>query len=356
MVWRPVSLEARFRLKRGSLHLDLELQAEPTEVVAVVGPNGSGKTTLLRALAGLTAIDSGRVRLDDVILEDAALGIRLSPERRPVAVVFQDYLLFPHLSAVDNVAYGLRARGLGRGRDGRRLAMGWLARVGVAEQADLHPGKLSGGQAQRVALARALATNPRLLLLDEPLAAIDVAAKSALRRDLRAQLAGATGTRIVVTHDPLDALALADRLVVLEDGMITQQGRLADVAARPRSEWVAQLVGVNLYRGTCGEGSLVLPDGQRLMVVSGVTGAAFGLVHPRFVSVHRSRPQGSARNTWSGEISGIDLAGDRVRVQVAGAPSVVAEITPQAAAELRLTEGGRVWVTVKATAVDVYAA
>ena len=209
-----MTLQARFTLDIGSLHLDVELLAEPTEVIAVVGPNGAGKTTLLRALAGLTAIDDGRVQLDDVVLEDTALGIHLSPERRPVAFVFQDYLLFPHLNAVDNVAYGLRARGLPR-RDARELAKTWLTRVGMVEHATSRPQKLSGGQAQRVALARALATNPGLLLLDEPLAAIDVSAKTALRRDLRAQLTATPGARIVVTHDPLDAMALADRLIAL---------------------------------------------------------------------------------------------------------------------------------------------
>jgi len=350
-----VTLQARFTLDIGSLPLDVELLAEPTEVIAVVGPNGAGKTTLLRALAGLTAIDDGRVQLDDVVLEDTALGIHLSPERRPVAFVFQDYLLFPHLNAVDNVAYGLRARGLPR-RDARELAKTWLTRVGMVEHATSRPQKLSGGQAQRVALARALATNPGLLLLDEPLAAIDVSAKTALRRDLRAQLTATPGARIVVTHDPLDAMALADRLIVLEHGSITQQGLLAEVTAQPRSDWVARLVGVNLYRGTTGDNSLVLPSGKRLIVASGMRGTAFGLVHPRSVSVHRRKPQGSPRNTWSGEIGGIDFEGDRIRVQIVGEPSIVAEVTPQAAAELRLSDGGQVWATVKATAVDVYPA
>lgn len=350
-----MTLRARLTLDRGSLHLDVELLAESTEVLAVVGPNGAGKTTLLRALAGLIAIDDGRVELDDVVLEDTALGVRLSPELRPVAVVFQDYLLFPHLSAVDNVAYGLRARGMHH-RDSREQAEAWLTRVGMLEHAGSKPPSLSGGQAQRVALARALATDPGLLLLDEPLAAIDASARTALRRDLRGQLTSTPGTHIVVTHDPLEAMALADRLIVLEDGSITQQGRLAEVTAQPRSDWVAQLLGVNLYRGTTGDSFLLLASGKRLAVASGVSGEAFGLVHPRSVSVHRSQPQGSPRNTWSGEIGGIDFEGDRVRVQIIGELSIVAEVTPQAAAELHLSDGGRVWATVKATAVDVYPA
>jgi molybdate transport system ATP-binding protein len=350
-----VTLQARVRLDVGSLHLDVELVAEATEVIAVVGPNGAGKTTLLRALAGLIDIDQGRVQLDDMVLEDTALGIHLSPERRPVAVVFQDYLLFPHLTVGDNVAYGLRARGVPR-REARELATTWLTRVGLSEDAPRRTQHLSGGQAQRVALARALATGPRLLLLDEPLAAIDANAKTALRRDLRTQLTATPGTRIVVTHDPLDAMALADRLVVLEGGSITQAGRLVEVTTRPRSEWVARLLGMNLYRGTAGDNSLVLDGDRRLAVASAVRGAAFGLVHPSSVGVHRSEPQGSPRNTWAGEIGGIDFEGDRVRVQIIGEPTIVAEVTPQAAAELRLGDGGRVWATVKATAIEVYPA
>lgn len=350
-----MTLEARLRLEVGSLRLDVELIAGDTEVIAVVGPNGAGKTTLLRALAGLVAIGDGRVELDGVVLDDTAAGTHLSPERRPVSVVFQDYLLFPHLDAVDNVAYGLRAHGMHR-RGARELATTWLARVGMATHSRSRPEALSGGQAQRVALARALATNPRLLLLDEPLAAIDASAKNTLRRDLRAQLTATPGTRIVVTHDPLDAIALADRLVVLEHGSITQQGLLAEVTAQPRSDWVARLLGVNLYRGVSGDNSLLLAGGQRLAVASSLRGPAFGLVHPSAVGVHRSRPHGSARNTWAGEIDGIDFEGDRIRVHIGGELSIVAEVTPAAAAELRLNDGGPVWATVKATAVDVYPA
>ena len=348
-----MSLDACIRVALGELRLDVELHADPTEVVAVVGPNGAGKTTLLRALAGLVPIAGGRVAVDDLVLDDTTTGIRLSPEHRPVAVVFQDYLLFPHMSVLDNVAYGMRARGIGRGQ-ARRDAATWLERVGLSGRGVARPATLSGGEAQRVALARALATQPSLLLLDEPLAAVDVSARATIRRDLRAQLAGSAGVRVMVTHDPLDAMAMADRLVVLEAGRVTQAGTLVDVTARPRSPWVARLVGLNLYRGEVRRNRLLLPGGHHLEVATELEGGAFALVHPRAVGLHRLQPEGSPRNAWLGEVGGIDYEGDRVRVQVHGPIDIVAEVTPRAAVELHLPDGGPVWLTIKATEVDVY--
>jgi molybdate transport system ATP-binding protein len=344
------ALTAEVGVRVGALDLDVALHAGAEEVVSVVGPNGAGKTTLLRVLAGLIRPDRGRVTLGDLVLDN------LPPEQRPVAVVFQDALLFPHLSALDNVAYGLRARGVNRS-DARRRAGEWLERVGLdAGQAASRPAALSGGQAQRVALARALATEPALLLLDEPLSAVDVSAKAQLRRVLREQLATTPAVRLIVTHDPVDAMALADRLVVLEDGRVTQEGPLREVTTRPRSPWVAQLAGLNLFRGRVDAGRLLLDDGSAISVATDVRGPAFALVHPRAVTLHRLQPEGSARNAWAGEAAGLHFEGDRVRVQVEGSPPIVAEVTPAAAAELRLAEGGRVWISLKATEVDVYPA
>ena len=347
-------LQADLAVRFGTLDLDVAFDASADEVVAVVGPNGAGKSTALRALAGLVRLDRGRIRLGDRVLADTASGVHLSPEERRVAVVFQDSLLFPHLSAVDNVAYGLRARGARRSA-ARSVAVGWLDRVGLAaDHRDSRPAQLSGGQAQRVALARALATEPHLLLLDEPLSAVDVAAKGQLRRVLREQLAESPAVRVVVTHDPVDAMALGDRLVVVEDGRITQQGPIGEVTTRPRSAWVAQLVGLNLFRGTAADGRLTLPGGATLTLATALAGPAFALVHPRAVTLHRTPPEGSARNAWAGQAAGLHFEGDRARVQVDGAPPIVAEVTPAAAAALRLAEGGPVWVSVKATEIDVY--
>jgi molybdate transport system ATP-binding protein len=330
---------------------------EPGEVAALLGPNGAGKTTVLRALAGLLRLDGGRVLLDGRVLEDAAQRVRVPAERRPVGMVFQDYLLFPHLSVVENVAFGLRARGVRRAA-ARRTAQGWLERLGLAGLADASPSTLSGGQQQRVALARALATDPRLLLLDEPLAALDVSIRAEVRRDLRRHLREFAGVNLLVTHDPLEAIALADRLIVIERGRIVQTGTPAEVAERPRSAYVADLVGVNLLRGRAAGDAIELEHGGRLEVVGAGKGEVFAVVAPRSVSLWRSRPNGSPRNVWPGRAAGLDLLGDRVRVRVDArpGPSLVAEVTPAAVAELGLAEGSEVWVSVKATEVRAYPA
>jgi molybdate transport system ATP-binding protein len=348
-------LEARLVLRLGRLDLELELQVEAGQVVALLGPNGAGKTTALRALAGLLPLASGRVVLDRNVLEDAARGIRVPAERRPLGMVFQDYLLFPHMSALENVAFGLRARGRGRG-EARLLAGAWLDRLGLAGLGDARPRALSGGQQQRVALARALAPEPRLLLLDEPLAALDASMRAEVRRDLRRHLREFPGASLLVTHDPLEAMALADRLVVIEGGRILQSGSAAEVTERPRSPYVADLVGVNLLRGQAREGVVELEGGGRLLAAGGISGDVFVAVAPRSVSLWRSRPDGSPRNVWLGRAASSDLLGDRVRLRVEGDPSLVAEVTPAAVRELGLDEGAEVWVSVKATEVAVYPA
>jgi molybdate transport system ATP-binding protein len=350
-----MSLRAELGLNLGQLDLEVELGVATGELVVLLGPNGAGKTTLLRALAGLVPLARGRVALDGTVLDDPAAGAHVPTERRPIGFVFQDYLLFPHLSALENVAFGLRARGLGR-VEARRRAEAWLDRVGLAEHAGSRPRALSGGQAQRVALARAMVAEPRLLLLDEPLAALDAATRTELRRELRRQLASFDGTRLLVTHDPLEALALADRLVVLEDGRVTQTGGPAEVSARPRSRYVAELVGVNLYRGRADGAAIELEGGGRLVAADGHRGEVFAAVHPHAVALHRHPPEGTPRNSWPGTAESLEVIGDRVRVRMSGTVPIVAEVTPGAASELRLADGGPVWATVKATEVTVYPA
>ena len=350
-----MSLEAAVGLTMGRLRLEVELAVGTGELVVLLGPNGAGKTTLLRALAGLLALDRGRVVLDGAVLEDTAAGAWVPTERRPIGFVFQDYLLFPHLSALENVAFGLRARGLGRA-EARRRAGAWLDRVGLAGHAGARPRALSGGQAQRVALARAMVSEPRLLLLDEPLAALDAATRAEVRRDLRRHLASFGGTRLLVTHDPLEALALADRLVVLEHGRVTQSGRPAEVSERPRSGYVAELVGVNLYRGRADGAAVELAGGGRLIATGDHRGEVFAAVHPRAVALHRRLPEGTPRNVLAGTADTVDVVGDRVRVRVTGQVPIVAEVTPAAVGELHLADGGPVWASVKATEVTVYPA
>ena len=351
----PTGLAAEVGLTLGSLSLDVSLSVGTGPVTALLGPNGAGKTTLLRALAGLVPLERGRVVLDGEVLEDATSRTRRPPEERPIGVVFQDHLLFPHLSAAENVAFGLRCRGTSR-TEAQRRADEWLRRVGLADRARARPGELSGGQAQRVALARALATEPRLLLLDEPLSSLDVGTRATVRRQLREHLASFEGVRLLVTHDPLEAIALADILVVMEEGSIVQTGSAAEISARPRSRYVAELVGVNLYRGRAAGCHVELVDGGALSVIDPGAGEAFALVHPRNVSLHRHRPEGTPRNVWPGTVEGLDVEGERVRVRVGGAIPIVAEVTPAAVAELGLADGGAVWASVKAAQVDVYPA
>ena len=298
-------------------------------------------------------IDKGHVRVGDTVLEDPAVGIRVEPERRDVGVVFQEHRLFPHLDAIENVAFGLRARGVARGT-ARQKASTWLDRVGLGEVARRRPKELSGGQAQRVALARALATEPTVLLLDEPLAAVDAAARIELRHLLRSELARYPGVRLLVTHDPVEAAALADRLVVLEHGTVTQEGPLVEVTARPRSSWVAQMVGINLLSGTAEHGDVRLDGGAVVAAGASDDGPTFVTIRPNAVTLHRVRPEGSARNVWAGEAGELHLIGDRARVRVSGPVPLVAEVTAAAVAELHLADGGQVWASVKATEVDTY--
>ena len=348
-------LEAKIKAGIGAFDLDVGLAVAAGELVAVLGPNGAGKTSLLRALAGLLPLSGGRVALDGVVLEDPALGIRVPSERRPVGLVFQDYLLFPHLSVLENVAFGLRARGR-RHETAVVEARRWLDRVGLPTDGNRKPASLSGGQAQRVALARVLATSPALLLLDEPMAALDASAKVEFRRDLRNHLESFAGVRLLVTHDPIEAIAMADRLVVLEDGRVLQSGTPADVTQHPRSRYVADLVGVNLFRGRASHDVITLSGGGSLTAAGAADGDVFAVVHPRTVALYRTRPDGTPRNVWEGRAIDLDLLGDRVRVQVAGSPAIVAEVTPASVRELGLDRGDPVWISVKATEITVYRA
>ena len=349
-----MTLVAHVEVWRGPLHLDVDLRVRTGEVMALVGPNGAGKSTLLRVIAGLLPSGSGKVELDGRVLE-AEEHVRLPPDQRDIGVLFQDHLLFPHLSAVENVAFGLRARGMSRRRATVRSAE-WLERVGVGHMADARPAMLSGGQAQRVALARALAIEPSLLLLDEPLSALDVESRLIVRRQLRTHLDAFAGPCILVTHDPVEALTLADRLAVIEEGRLVQVDAVSEVARRPRSPWAARLVGLNLFRGYARDGDMRMEAGSVIATASSYTGEAFAVVHPRAVALHRERPSGSPRNVWQGPITGIDAQADHVRVHVGGRLQVVAEVTPAAVTELDLARSTEIWCSVKASEVDLYPA
>ncbi|MEK9809842.1 MAG: ABC transporter ATP-binding protein [Candidatus Nanopelagicales bacterium] len=350
-----MSLSAHIELERVGFELDVALDAADGEVVGLLGPNGSGKSTTLRCLAGLESPRAGQITISGTVVEDSATGVDHSPAQRSVGYVFQDYLLFPHLSVVENVAFGPRARGVDR-RDAESAARTWLDRLEIADLAARKPSQLSGGQAQRVALARALVTDPDLLLLDEPLAALDAATRTTVRSVLRRHLAEVRGAVVLVTHDPLDAMVLADRVVVLEDGHVVQVGTPADVARRPASSYVASLVGVNLLRGTARTGTVDVGDGVVAVGDRHIAGPVIVAIRPEAISLHRHRPEGSARNIWPGRITSLEARGDLVRVEVDSSPALAAIVTPGAIAELGLHEGGDVWLSVKATDLDVYPA
>lgn len=350
-----MTLEVDIRTTVGPLDLEVRLDVHPGEVLAVLGPNGSGKTSLLRCIAGLDPIEGGSIRLDDVALDDPGDDIFVPPNHRSIGCVFQQYLLFDHLSALDNVAFGLRARGVRRA-DARGSALAHLRVLGLDDRADALPRELSGGQAQRVALARALAITPRVLLLDEPLAALDATTRRQVRRDLRHQLEAFDGIRILVTHDPVDAYALADRIAVFDDGSVAQIGTIAEITAHPRSGYVADLVGTNLVAGRLDEAGLVTDAGVRLAVVAEFTGPAFAVVRPRSITLSTAPPDTSARNVFAGTVDEIDRLGDRVRIGIAGPLRLTAEITIGALDTLGLQPGEAVHAAVKATDIDVYPA
>jgi len=301
-----------------------EMTADPGEVLVIIGPNGAGKSTLLRAVAGL---EPGRVRVNEQDWTD------LDVPRRRVGFVFQDQSLFPHLSARDNIAFGPRARGRDRG-DADRAAQDWLDRFSIGDLADRKPRELSGGQAQRVAIARALATDPEVLLLDEPFTGLDVSVQMALRIELGRHLRDFAGIVLLVTHDAIDALTLADRVLVLDEGRVAQVGPPAEVAAQPRTPHVARLVGLNL-----------VSEGEEQMAFT-----------PDAVVVSLSEPEGSSRLRWRGTVATLAPHGDAVRLLVHAGPDLLADVTPAAAHGLERAPGREVWLAVQATAVSRYGA
>jgi molybdate transport system ATP-binding protein len=351
-----MTLSASIQLQLGTLDLRAELDVKPGELLALLGPNGSGKTTLLRCLAGLIPLDAGHIAIDDVLVDDPSTDTFVEADKRPIGFVHQSYLLFEHMTVLENVAYGLRARNKPKA-EARATARQWIDRVGLSAYATDRPRSLSGGQAQRAALARALATNPRLLLLDEPLAALDAGTRSGVRRDLLRYLETFDGMRILVTHDPVDAYALADRVAILDAGCVVQTGTLSEVTAHPRSRYVADLVGVNLVAGTVADGVLTSRTGAQVVIAEHVTGRAFAVIRPNSIALAREPSTGSSpRNIWEGTIGDIDRLGDRMRINVDGILPLAAEITPAALEALQLRPGDKIYTSVKATEIEVYPA
>jgi len=349
-------------VRRGEFDVRAAFVAAEGETIALLGPNGSGKSTLVSAMAGLVPLRGGVLELDGRVLDAPHQGVSVPSAERPVGVVFQDLLLFPHLSAEENVAFPLRARGTGRA-DAHARARATMQRLRIDHRAAARPDTLSGGEAQRVALARALVVEPRLLLLDEPLSALDLQARSEMRSLLQRILREFDGVRLLVTHDPVEALTLGDRLVLLEDGRVTQIGSPEDIRDRPATQYAADLVGLNLYAGRLeplgdGAGRLVTSAGPLIVAwppdVAGPLAACSATLRPADVSLHLSRPaDGSPRNVIEGLVQSVSLEGERARVRVAGQPPVVSEVTLGSVARLGLAEGTRVWASFKAVEVRV---
>jgi molybdate transport system ATP-binding protein len=320
--------------------LELELTVEPG-TVALVGPSGAGKTTLLRAVAGLLRPDRGRISLDDRPWLDTDVGIDIPPERRRVGLLFQEYALFPHLSVRANVAFG-----------GRHGAAELLERFRITHLAEARPGSLSGGERQRVALARALAPDPEVLLLDEPLAALDAHTRAQIRGELRDHLRGLALPTLMVTHDFEDAATLADRVGVIVEGRLLQLDRPAELVARPANSFVATFTGANLLTGTALPGpdgltAVALDDGFSAMTTDEGSGRAALAVYPWEISLARDAPDDSAVNHVRAPIGSLVQLGNRVRVRVG---PLAAEVTAASVERLRLREGDVVVASFKATA------
>jgi molybdate transport system ATP-binding protein len=337
--------------KRG---VDVEFAVAAGEVLAVLGPNGAGKSTTLHVIAGLVRPDDGVVRVGDRVLTDTATGTHIATHDRQVGLLLQDALLFPHLSVAANVAFSPHSS--------RADASRWLDEVEASDLADRMPRQLSGGQAQRIALARALAAEPQVLLLDEPLTGLDVSAAAAMRKLLSRVLVRDGRSAVLITHDLVDVLTLADRVIILEGGRIVENGSTAAVLATPRSKFGARFAGVNLVIGTAGPGGvLTTPWGLAWHGVSGpgtvVGRPTVALFLPAAVAVYRDNPHGSPRNTVEVTVAELDSRGPAIRVraeeQPDGAPGLAADITAGSAAELRLAPGERVYFSVKAQEVTL---
>lgn len=322
-------MKAHVVIDRPSFTVDVHIEAGPSETVAIVGPNGAGKTSILTSIAGLFE-DRSQVKFD---VDDARVG-----------VVFQGGLLFPNMTVRENVEFGSTA------------SVDWLleqfALTGLENQ---KPDNLSGGEAQKVALARTLASNPNVLLLDEPLSALDASSKIEVRRFLKSVLSDFQGPRIVVTHDPIDAFGLAERIYVVERGRVAQVGSPEDLRSAPATGYVADLVGTNLLEGDVTDGAVVV--GQHHIITADVTahGPVFVQIHPRAVAIHTSRPVGSARNVWQSVVDHIEVIEGIARVTFTAPLPLTAEVTTTSINTMDLDVGSTAYVAIKATEVEVRA-
>lgn len=346
----------KFKVRRGhDFVLDVELELPPGQTTALLGPNGSGKSTLVSALAGHLPISDGVIELDGTVVDDPAAGIFVPAQDRNAGLVHQRYLLFEHMTVIDNISFAQSVRGQSK-EESRRSAMGWIEALELDGLGERRPSELSGGQQQRVALARALAADPSVLLLDEPLAALDVQTKGSLRRLLKDTLNEFAGPRLLITHDPVDAVFLADRVLIVENGKITQSGTPADLAQRPATPYAAALAGLNLLTGSNDAGSLTVESSAQVLSTSDTqtTGPVLITINPNAIALHASQPGGSPRNSWETSVRTVEGSGDIIRVTLADPLPLNVDVTPGAVEAMSLVPGAAVWASVKATEVFVY--
>ncbi len=348
-----MSLSFAGSVELGRFTLEADFGCEPGETIALVGPNGSGKSTALATMAGLLRLSSGSLDVDDAPFDDTRAWV--PPDQRRLGMVFQDILLLPHLSVLDNVAYGPRRRRL-PAEHARGVALQQLERFGVADLAHVRPRTLSGGQAQRVALARALACEPRLLLLDEPLSALDAETRLQVRCELHRSLGDFDGYAFLVAHDVVDVLVLADRVVVFEQGRIAQISTPTELERHPRTRYAAALVGTNLLRGQrrgamieLGRG-VAIPAGR-----DGVDGPVDVVVSPRHVTVSAHHDTDQPTGTWVGTIAGMEAAGDDVHIRISAPIAISARASIESLRDLHLAPGAHVDVRIDPSAVSVFA-
>ena len=349
----PDGLHARLSIRRSDgFSLDADVAVENGSTLALIGPNGAGKSTVVAAVAGLIRIDSGAVRLNDVVFDDPESRVFVEPKDRRIGVMFQDGILFPHLSVRDNIGFGLRSRGIDR--DEIEMTVdGWLDRLELRSLADRKPAEISGGEARRVSLARAIVNEPDLLILDEPLESLDVSTRSHVRSLIGRYLDEYKGPTLLIAHDPTEAMLLGDDLMILENGSVTHAGPPDFIRMHPKTQYAADVAGLNLAIGDAANGVVTIGS-HRLMIPDGAqTGRVAVTFHPRTVALHGLQPEGSARNTWMTHITNMEALGSAVRIETGAPMPITAEVTPSAVTSLGLGVGSRVWVSIKATELGV---
>ena len=349
-----MSLHVEAATALGALALDVELDVAPGRCLAIAGPSGAGKSSALRVAAGLLRPDRGRVTCGDVVWLDTERGIHRNPEDRRCGYVFQDYALFPHLRAWQNVAYALRDQPRAVRR---QQARDWLHRFGLDDVAEARPGTLSGGERQRVALARALARRPDVLLLDEPLSALDTRTRAGASRQLAEALRDTNVPAILVTHDFAEAALFGDEVAVIDAGRVVQRGTASELAARPATAFVADYTGAVVLRGTAapeqdGTTVVTLAGGERIRSTDAAAGPVAATVFPWEITVERPGPvpPRSAQNRIDAHVATITTVGARVRLGLTGPEHLSVEVTATAVAHLHLQPGTPVSATWKAAA------